>query len=369
MANPFYVEPANPLQALMLGVQGYDRGRKSVKEADLEAARKEAAQVMQSGGDTRGVLARLLSAGDFQTINALGQYHNNANSVYGTPIYGTGTDGKPAIGSFDKSGTFRQIATPGFTVTPGVKTVETSQGTYVIGSKDGQPTGGMPAGAPPMPGQPPGAQPRPGFFPNDHIGKSRDTRLGQEQGEKLAGMGQAKAALDNATTNIDRMGDVIRQIGADPALGKITGVQGVFPNWPGGRAANVQARLDNLTSQVGINVLQAMREASKTGGAVGNITEREWPILQNNLAALSRVQDEKQFRTELNKLVAWGEGVKQRLKQAYDTDYGSLQKPQQMQQPQGQQQGPIRVSTPEEASRLPSGTRIILPDGSPGVVP
>ncbi|QLP96452.1 MAG: hypothetical protein HZY79_02215 [Rhodoblastus sp.] len=29
----------------------------------------------------------------------------------------------------------------------------------------------------------------------------------------------------------------------------------------------------------------------------------------------------------------------------------------------------IRVSTPEEARRLPKGTRIILPDGTPGVVP
>ena len=31
--------------------------------------------------------------------------------------------------------------------------------------------------------------------------------------------------------------------------------------------------------------------------------------------------------------------------------------------------GPIRVQTPAEAERLPSGTRIILPDGSTGRVP
>lgn len=31
--------------------------------------------------------------------------------------------------------------------------------------------------------------------------------------------------------------------------------------------------------------------------------------------------------------------------------------------------GPVRVRSPEEARRLPSGTQIILPDGSPGTVP
>jgi hypothetical protein len=30
---------------------------------------------------------------------------------------------------------------------------------------------------------------------------------------------------------------------------------------------------------------------------------------------------------------------------------------------------PIKVTSPEEAKKLPPGTQIILPDGSPGVVP
>ncbi len=35
----------------------------------------------------------------------------------------------------------------------------------------------------------------------------------------------------------------------------------------------------------------------------------------------------------------------------------------------GESSQPVRVSTPQEASQLPPGTQIILPDGSPGVVP
>jgi hypothetical protein len=36
---------------------------------------------------------------------------------------------------------------------------------------------------------------------------------------------------------------------------------------------------------------------------------------------------------------------------------------------QSAEKTPVHVSTPEEARKLPSGTHIILPDGSPGVVP
>jgi hypothetical protein len=35
----------------------------------------------------------------------------------------------------------------------------------------------------------------------------------------------------------------------------------------------------------------------------------------------------------------------------------------------GQKQGPVKVASPVEARKLPSGTEIILPDGSPGRVP
>lgn len=41
--------------------------------------------------------------------------------------------------------------------------------------------------------------------------------------------------------------------------------------------------------------------------------------------------------------------------------------PQQPQQPQAS--APVKVASPADARRLPSGTKIILPDGSPGVVP
>lgn len=332
--NQFSVRVPNALEALMLGEQAYTGAQQDI-------ARKQAQDDLISG-NTRSALARLIGANDPRMVQALGAYETAANTVYGTPIYGKGPNGEDQIGTFDKSGKFRPIDTGNFQPTPGIKTIETPQGTYVVGSKSGAPLGG-PApvqGVQPAPSQP---QQSPGFYPADNRGKARDVKLGGEEGEKAATLGQAKTTLDSAVANIDRLSDAVKSISNDPALGKITGIQGVFPNWPGGRAANVQARLDNVTSQAGFAVLQAMRDASKTGGALGQVSDYENRQLQNNLAALSRAQDEKQYREQLQKIVEWGEGVKQRLQAAFDQDYARLPKPNQ--QPTTQAPQPTEMRT------------------------
>jgi hypothetical protein len=73
-SNPFYIEPANPLQALMLGVQGFDRSQKIMNENDLKAGRLEAVQTLQSGQDVRPALAKLIGIGDVQGAKAIAEY-------------------------------------------------------------------------------------------------------------------------------------------------------------------------------------------------------------------------------------------------------------------------------------------------------
>jgi hypothetical protein len=107
----------------------------------------------------------------------------------------------------------------------------------------------------------------------------------------------------------------------------VTGWESKFPSFPGGEAAGVQARLNTLKSQVGFNVLQAMREASKTGGALGAVSDRENELLQNNLAALDQAQSLGDFKKQLGKIKEYVTGAKQRLsgayKQMYNEDYAA----------------------------------------------
>jgi len=63
MANPFEVEVANPLQALLLGQQSFKAAQESAKQDALRQARSQASSLYQSG-DTKGALATLLGAND-----------------------------------------------------------------------------------------------------------------------------------------------------------------------------------------------------------------------------------------------------------------------------------------------------------------
>jgi len=134
----------------------------------------------------------------------------------------------------------------------------------------------------------------------------------------------ALASLQSTASSLDRMEQAATKLLSHAGLDRITGYQSMFPNFPGGDAANAQAELENLKSQVGFSVLQAMREASKTGGALGAVSDKENEMLQNNLAALQNSQSPEQFRENLMKIVEFAKGSKQRMREAYERQYGQL---------------------------------------------
>lgn len=357
MANPFSVNVPSIDQGFASGESGYSAIRNLMQAREQDAARKDAQEALMSG-DTRGAIARLIGANDPKLAAVLSEYHNSANGVFGTPIMLQQPDGSYKVGAIGRGGEGRLIDFgAGNAPTVPSKLVDSGTGTYVI---PGRVAG---AGAVPgaqsqpnatPPGQPAVGRPVPtqGYYPKDIEGKARETKYGTEIGDRQADLGKAKASLDSSLSNVDRMSDVARSIKGDPALASITGVPGVFPNWPGGRAANVQARLDNLTSQVGFAVLQAMRDASKTGGALGQVSDFENRQLQNNLSALQRAQSAEQFRSELDKLIKWGDGVKQRLQAAYDQDYSRIPNPNPLAQPTTQ-------TTPITPTAKPSEMKVI----------
>ena len=71
MANPFYVEPANPLKALMIGQEAYGQARDRRLQDELKQAIAEAGQLW-SQGDQKGAIARLIATGDPKMLAGLG---------------------------------------------------------------------------------------------------------------------------------------------------------------------------------------------------------------------------------------------------------------------------------------------------------
>ena len=80
-----------------------------------------------------------------------------------------------------------------------------------------------------------------------------------------------------------------------------TGIPGrVRASIPGNRAYNLSKTLDTIKANIGFNELQAMRDASPTGGALGQVAVQELNALQSTLASLDQFQDDKQLAKNLD---------------------------------------------------------------------
>ena len=79
-----------------------------------------------------------------------------------------------------------------------------------------------------------------------------------------------------------------------------TGLTGVISSWiPTTDAYDISANLDTIKAIVGFAKLQAMRNASKTGGALGQVSEMENKLLQSVLGSMSLGQSREQFVANL----------------------------------------------------------------------
>lgn len=133
---------------------------------------------------------------------------------------------------------------------------------------------------------------------------------------------QDTSALQNAVANMDRLASTANQLLSHPGLAGITGLRGAIPDIPGTDAANARAKLEELKSQVGFQVLQDMRNNSKTGGALGNVSDAEGKRLESNLAALNSAQSLDEFKGELQKILKFADSAKGRFHDAYNMKYG-----------------------------------------------
>lgn len=138
---------------------------------------------------------------------------------------------------------------------------------------------------------------------------------------------KAEVSYNNAVDTLDRLKSSAQELVEAPGLPGITGISGSVPNIPGSDASNAQAKLNVLKSQVSLGVLQAMREASKTGGALGNVSDAEGKRLEDNLAALDKAQSYGEFKVQLKKITEYVDQAKGRIGQAYHSQYGGDRAP------------------------------------------
>ena len=107
----------------------------------------------------------------------------------------------------------------------------------------------------------------------------------------------------------------------DPGLEQITGaIYGRTPS-VSREGSRAQALYDKVMAKGGFQALQDMRDASKTGGALGNVSNQEGKQLTASFAAIDRRQDAKDVKAAIDQAIADIEGSKVRMREAYDSTY------------------------------------------------
>ena len=143
----------------------------------------------------------------------------------------------------------------------------------------------------------------------------------KEVQKREAAFPQATAAVKGFESKSDSFIKDLKALRDHPGLSQITGfVAGRAPALTAeGRAA--QALYDKVVAKGGFQALQDMRDASKTGGALGNVSNQEGKQLTASFAAIDRRQDAPDVRAAIDDAIGSVEGAKTRMREAYDSTY------------------------------------------------
>lgn len=124
------------------------------------------------------------------------------------------------------------------------------------------------------------------------------------------------AAYDwKATESV--LDDAINSVsGISAGLGSLTSF---IPATP---AKDLQAKLNTVKADAAFGALQKMRDNSKTGGALGQVSERELALLESAQAPLDQAQSPQQLVEYLENYKKTRRQSLQRVADAFEQDYG-----------------------------------------------
>jgi len=185
-----------------------------------------------------------------------------------------------------------------------------------------------PSSAPPAPSDQAASQPPAGLSPKakqqwiiENSKKQMDISA-----ESAKTKPQEKLSAETALTNLTRMKNVAEELRGHKGLDSIVGKWNQYSIFDtSDNAINARALQGTLVKQSATAALQAMRDASKTGGAVGGVSEKEWPILEQQIAALDSAQTPKAYRIALQNLQSQLDSSIRNITQAYESKHGKLE--------------------------------------------
>jgi hypothetical protein len=143
----------------------------------------------------------------------------------------------------------------------------------------------------------------------------------RELAKREAAYPQATTAVKSVEGNTDALITKLKTLRDHPGLSGMTGlIAGRTPNITG-PAREAQALYKQIMATGQFGVLQALRESSKTGGALGNVSDTEGKALRDSFGALDQTQDTPSFQKGIDAAITDLERTKRTVKEGYDATY------------------------------------------------
>lgn len=113
----------------------------------------------------------------------------------------------------------------------------------------------------------------------------------------------ANAKATSANIVLDEIGIAKELIAGESTLSPATGITGsIASTIDSTRAGALKNRLTTIKANIGFDKLQAMRDASPTGGALGQVSEFENRLLQSVFGSLEQAQSAEDIQYNLDRL-------------------------------------------------------------------
>lgn len=139
--------------------------------------------------------------------------------------------------------------------------------------------------------------------------------------KREAALPQATSAVQGFESKSDKFISDLKALRDDPGLENITGAIYGRTGSVTREGSRAQALYDKVIAKGGFQALQDLRDASKTGGALGNVSNQEGKQLTASFAAIDRRQNAADVRAAIDQAISDIEGTKTRMREAYDSTY------------------------------------------------
>ena len=133
---------------------------------------------------------------------------------------------------------------------------------------------------------------------------------------------KATEATEYALNTTRNIRNAARRLLDNPSFKEAFGKDGVLKSYiPNTEAASAAAELETLKNQLFLQGITEMRNASQTGAAVGNVTEKEGGRFENLKASLQQKKKFSDIVSELERLDKEMETTEKRVSNSYNRTY------------------------------------------------